>query len=203
MAAKMWTKEQVTYLTENYNKLSVERLQRNLPYTCKQIKGKAKRLRLGKNHDWTEAEKLLLEELAESMPFNHLIKAYNNRAKLQGLQVRTPSAIRHMLNKLGFSRSPQVDCYKAATLASTLGISEGPVTRWIKQGLLKAERQGDSERSHFIIYRSSLVRFALTNPDEISSLNLDKSAVFWLLSEIAATPVLRIRQIPGSYVDAA
>lgn len=148
-----------------------------------------------KQNEWGEKEKALLEELAETMPFPQLVKAYNSRAKLRGWKVRRPDGIERMIYKLGFSRSPQIDCYTLRSLAAALGISTTPVSRWIEQGLLKAEKQGNSGCSHFTIYRRWFVRFALTYPGEISKLRLDESGTLWLLSEIAAGSRLGISSI--------
>ncbi|HEY9748551.1 MAG TPA: hypothetical protein V6C63_07725 [Allocoleopsis sp.] len=187
MPTPIWTKEQKEFLIHNYNEgKNLNFLESKLPFTRQQITAKAAALKLGRSRDWSDREKFILNFFAESMPFEKVVRAYNHRAKIKGFRPRSKSAISAMLKKLSLSRSLQSGCYGLATLAEALGISESPVRRWIKEGLLKAERQSESDRSHYAIYQHDFVQFALAYPGEIAKLNLDESAILWLLSEIAA-----------------
>lgn len=187
MPTPIWTKEEKEFLICSYKEgKNLDFVASKLPYTRQQITAKAAALKLGKSRSWSEEEKLLLVAIAESMPIEKLTKAYNTRAETKGFKSRTESSISGMLKKLNLSRSPQLGCYAIAPLASVLGVSETPVRRWVKEGLLKATRQGESDRAHYVIYQRHFVRFALNYPGEIAKLNLDESALLWLLSEIAS-----------------
>lgn len=95
MNRKNWTQEELEFLQDNYNKLSLEDLSRIMGWSESSIKHKAERNDIKSSRWWTEDEINYLKE-------HYKDQTYNQLAKHLG---RTKTAVDLKINKLGLVKS--------------------------------------------------------------------------------------------------
>ena len=112
---------------------------------------------------WTPNELQILRDLAETLPIQQLINAFNKHARSIGLEKRTGHSIRSKLTKLGYSQDVRHGVYTAGVIARTLGIPFGTVTTWFRYGL-EFYRLRDDKLATKYITAKNLRDFARKRP---------------------------------------
>ncbi len=126
---------------------------------------------------WTEAEEQILEQ------WSHLALArIAMKFRSLGYQ-RSETAINLKIKRLHIREKAGANGYTALQIAEALGIDGHKVTRWIKRGLLRAERRGTHRTElqggdHWLIERAEMRRFLLHSPDEWE---LEGAEKYWLI----------------------
>lgn len=177
----MLTKEAKQYTYSSYGKIPIKQIAEKLQVSQRTVASFAQKLGVTKRNTWTTEELELLHELAETMPFKFLIRAYRMRAAKRNLKpCRSHAAIRVQLQRLGYSINPQINYFSCSQVAGALGINRNTVGNWIRTGKLKATRR-DDEGGWYDIKKEDLCKFVVRCRDDIISLNLDSEAWRWLL----------------------
>ncbi len=114
-----------------------------------------------KRSNWTKAGVELLEALSGSFtPLQISLK-----------MGRSLTAVYNKANALGIPLNQHHDLYTVNELASMLGVWDGTITRWLKQGTLKTAEHYTSD--HWIITRCAVKEFIINHPTELTGRNID------------------------------
>lgn len=188
---RMWTDNEAEALmclrTDGKNFIEIAK---KLGRTPQSVRGKWHGIKrqTGKNlvnNCWSKEEEDLLFGLAESLPKNRLLTAYNNAASKKGFLKRSLPAIISRLHVLGQSAKPQVGWNSVEAIAIGLGFSREKVQRWLDIGKLKFTKEG----SYFYVKNSHLIKFIVEHPTSLNGLSPD--GLQWFLC------VLRDQQKEG------
>lgn len=187
---KGWSQQEIDYLVTNYTSSEEVRvIARKLNRSLYSVMGKAQLLKLSRpRHQWSREELDLLEAWAETKDFPTLVKDWNRKARRLGWSERTTSALSNMIHKQGLTRTPCHGCYRASSLARSLGVSEETMMWWIRHGWLKAIKQNDDQekRSPYLIFDKDVVNFALNHPATVAQ-KVKEDGIRWLLQLISET----------------
>lgn len=126
---------------------------------------------------------------------------------LERLGMYSPPVISRKLREIGFNRSATAvhlkrkrmkilsngDFFSATQLADAFGEDSHKIVRWIKCGLLKAERRGTDRTAQqggdtWCVLRRDVEAFVLRCPDEFDLAKVEK---FWFLDLITAGRICR------------
>ena len=130
--------------------------------------------------EWTEAELELLEECKHFNPHviaKHFREAGYNRTALA-------ISIKRQRSKMGTDGD---GLYSANSLAVALGVDPSTVSRYIKRGILKANKAGTQRTDNqggdeYLITKASVKKMLITHTAEIDFRKIDK---FWLVDILA------------------
>lgn len=189
MRGKQWTREETEYLIKNYaGPRSVAEISLHLGIAPAIVGRKARKLGFSQSEfrrfRWSQEELSLLEAWAETKPMLELCEAWNRKAIKSGWPRRSPEALTKAIERLGYSAKPIVGCYSVPAVAAALTVAETTVLSWSKNYGLKAQRQGEGERSSWIIRQKSLAEFALCQPSKVG-MRITSEGTDWLLQVIA------------------
>jgi hypothetical protein len=149
-----------------------------MPHWARKKRARELGLARTKEKPWSEAELAILARYAWMSDERIRLKL-----KASGYQ-RTATGIHLKLKRMRFKHDPSF--YSANGLAQALGIDSHAVTRWIKQGHLKACMRGSARGKQqggdiYLIHEKDVRRFILQHPGDIDLRKVDQ---LWFLDLI-------------------
>lgn len=160
-----------------------ERMARNIGVSRRAVIKKANSLGLRWHNypvRWSEEELNELMAVTETCTLDRLTNQWNARARQKGWSPRSKKAIETMVQRLGFSISPEATMPTAGSLALALCIAPKVVVGWCKSGQIKCQKDGRSYRVRY----EDFARFALDRPQTLAKYkNLNWEFVLLTLKE--------------------
>ncbi len=178
-----WTPERDQLLRDRYDSRirgRVQQLARALGWPGWEIKKRAAVLGIATKvldrHAWTSQEIAFLEEWTGSRSSKWIAR----RLKL------TEMAVINKQKRLGFSRRVQSDGYTVHELEQCLGMDHRYITRWIREGKLKAKQRG-TERPNdaYVIADADVLAFLRTCRLDYNLRRVDQG---WFLGLVFGEP---------------
>lgn len=113
---------------------------------------------------WTEPERQRLLKLLDLHPVNEIAK----------LLRRTPSAVWHMLYRMGATAAMGKDGFTKFTLAAALHVNPGQIDAWINQGWLKAREEQTGQVKRVVINAADFCEFCRQHTKDVVGNRLNK-----------------------------
>jgi hypothetical protein len=127
---------------------------------------------------WSASEEALIERIAGTMPMADIIKKVRSFQRRNGLEVRTETAVKLKLKRMGESRKCTLDNLTQYELSRMLGISFDRVRNWTRLHNLPYKR---AARNQFAIKLSDVRELAERKPHLFAG--IEWATLMWLLDD--------------------
>ena len=144
---------------------------------------------------WTPEDLEVLSELAGELPWQLVVRRFNQRRP-----PRTPMAMQRKAEQLGLSMQPQGEFISIGDIRTFTGYSYEKIYNWIKIGL-PAVARSDAKNSPRFVSRRQLRRFAVKYPEQFGGIGQSELTQLFD-SEIAASRITKMQlpRLTKSYV---
>lgn len=178
------TEDQLEYMRKNYDSRvrgRVDKLAEQFGVPSWWLKKKAGHMGLSKmttgdRKPWSADEIALLTEWAGRRSLEHIRKRW--------FPHRSFTSVAMACRRLKLSRAPGRDGYTMGELCLALGCDHRLVTRWVKEGRLKAAQVGAMHDQCWVFHPAAVVRFMRENP---TGFRLDKVDQLWFMDLVFGT----------------
>ena len=139
---------------------------------CRSCSSRLGVIRTNRGH-WSPDEEMTLEILAGTLPFPDLCKRMRMLARKRGWPIRSNTAVRVRIDRLGLSQRCKEDNFSRTELSRLLGVHPCLVRKWINSYGLGYRKIA---RSQIAISIDHLKAFFQAHPQHFADIPLDKAA---------------------------
>lgn len=179
-----WTPERDAVLLQHYDsrvKGRAVELAKRIGFPCWLVKRRAAHLGLTRlttesRQPWTKVDEAILENWLGRRTLEQIRKRFFSSRTLTSLVMK--------VKRMGFSRRVDSEGYTINELEQAMGHDHRRIHRWVREGRLKAKRQGAVHEQSWIFTPAAVLEFVKNNP---TAFHLDRVDQLWFLDLVFGT----------------